>query len=309
MNTDLQKLLDNLNTHIKSEMIVNPEVVDKGDDLDIDTLPIVARKWFKMTEVVAVVADLKGSTNLGVGKHAASTAAIYEAATGGLVKILESFDADFIAIQGDGAFGLFWGDLRMERAICAGITIKTFSEKHLVPALKKKWPELPDTGFKIGIAASKILVKKVGIPRSEVQEPLWAGKAVNYASKCAQQADVGEMIVTGSIWDYFEDNDYIVASCSCGSGPSDSIWSDVLIDKIHEGDGELAGRKLVSLWCDIHGSQYCASVLSGEKKRSEAEAIVTELKKAQRRNLVREKERLLRENRRNMLHGLYMARR
>ncbi|MHB1518924.1 MAG: hypothetical protein ACYCVN_07180 [Acidimicrobiales bacterium] len=93
----------------------------------MNALPISARKWHKLDEAVAVVADLKGSTNLGVGKHAASTASIYEAATGGLCRIFDKFDADVVAIQGDGAFGLFWGDQRMERAICAGITVKTFS--------------------------------------------------------------------------------------------------------------------------------------------------------------------------------------
>jgi hypothetical protein len=41
---------------------------------------------------------------------------------GGLVKTLDTFDADFIQIQGDGALALYWGDLRYERAACAGIT-------------------------------------------------------------------------------------------------------------------------------------------------------------------------------------------
>lgn len=70
---------------------------------------------------MAVVADLKGSTKLGTGKWAASTASIYEASTGGIVRIFDEFDADFLAIQGDGAFALYWGERRYERALCAGI--------------------------------------------------------------------------------------------------------------------------------------------------------------------------------------------
>ena len=240
MATDLQALLDALGEHVKGEMAVNPEIIDKGDDLDVDALPIAARKWHLLTRGVAVVADLKGSTNLGVGKHAASTAAIYEAATGGLTQIFNDFEADFVAIQGDGAFGLFWGEKRMERAICAGITVKTFSEKELVPRLEGKWPELPATGFKLGMSVGKLLVKRIGVPRTAHQEPVWAGKAVNYAAKCAQQADAHEMIVTGSIWDFVEGSDYLAVTCPCGTGPSDTLWSDVVIDKIHEGDGERA---------------------------------------------------------------------
>jgi hypothetical protein len=56
-------------------------------------------------------AYLKSSTQLGLNKHAASTASIYEAATGGVVQIFDDFEANFVAIQGDGAFALFWTGL------------------------------------------------------------------------------------------------------------------------------------------------------------------------------------------------------
>jgi class 3 adenylate cyclase len=309
MSTDLQALLDDLEEHVKGEMAVNPEIVDKGDDLDVDDLPVAARKWHQLSEGVAVMADLKGSTNLGVGKHAASTAAIYEAATGGLTQIFNGFAADFVAIQGDGAFGLFWGERRMERAICAGITVKTFSQRHLVPRLEQKWPDLPATGFKVGMAVSKLLVKRIGVPRTAHQEPVWAGKAVNYAAKCAQQAGVHEMIVTGSVWDFVEGNDYLAVTCPCGTGPSDSIWGDVVIDKIHEGDGERAGRTLTSQWCEIHGIEYCGAVLDGETTRPEAKTLVESLQKSQRDNSLRLAQRHIRENRRNTQRGLAMKNR
>jgi class 3 adenylate cyclase len=306
MAKGLEEILDGLGSHVKDEMAVNPEIVDKGTDLDVDGLPITARKWHKLTEGVAVVADLRGSTNLGVGKHAASTAAIYEAATGGLSKIFGDFAADFVAIQGDGAFGLFWGDNRMERAICAGVTVKTFSAKILVPGLTSKWPDLPSTGFKVGIAVSPLLVKRVGVPRTDHQEPVWAGKAVNYAAKCAQQADTHEMIVTGSVWDFAEGNDYLALTCPCGSGPSDSLWSDIIIDKIHEGDGERAGRKLTSQWCDTHGAEYCSAILGGKTKRPEAESLMKSLRKRQRDDAFRAAQRRIREDRRNLRRGLLM---
>lgn len=309
MSTDLQDLLEKLDDHVKTEMAVNPEVVDKGDDLDVDALPIVARRWHKLTEGVALVADLKGSTNLGVGVHAASTAAIYEAATGGLTQIFDEFEADFVAIQGDGAFGLFWGEQRMERAICAGITVKTFSQKQLVPRLENKWADLPSTGFKVGMAVSKLLVKRVGVPRTDHQEPVWAGKAVNYAAKCAQQADAHEMIVTGSVWDFVESNDYLAVTCPCGGGPTDTLWNDVVIDKIHDGDGERAGRRLTSCWCDIHGPEYSAAVLNGETTRPEARALVARLQKAQRENAFRLAQRRIREDRSNIRRGLAMRNR
>jgi class 3 adenylate cyclase len=269
---DLEALLDDIDSDVASELASKPEVVDKGHDLDLDSLPIEVRKWHKLTDAVAVVADLKNSTQLGLNKHAASTASIYEASTGGVVQILDEFDADFVAIQGDGAFALFWGDRRRERGICAGITIKTFSYKHLVPRLGKKWPELPETGLKVGIANSPLLVKRVGVPRTSHQEPVWAGRAVNYAAKAAQQADRHEMIVTGAIWDWASENDYLAVSCPC-NGPSPSIWHDVTIEKIPDSDGDRQGKRLTSYWCDVHGPEYCTAILDGKKQRSDATAV------------------------------------
>jgi class 3 adenylate cyclase len=309
VGVDLDGLLEDLDDHVAGEMASNPEVEDKGSDLDVETLPIQARRWYRLTEAYAVVADLIGSTNLGVGKHVASTAAIYEASTGGVCRIFDEFDADFVAIQGDGAFGLFWGDNAFERAICAAITIKTFSERQLEPRLEKKWPEAPETGLKVGVAVSPLVVKKVGVPRTAHQEPVWAGKAVNYAAKCAQQAGRHEMIVTGSVWDLTEGNDYLAVTCPCGTGPSGTLWSDVVIEKIHAGDGERAGRKLTSKWCEHHGAEYCDAVLQGLTSRPEAKLVVAAVLKAQRDNAFRAAQHRIRENKRNIKRGLAMRKR
>jgi class 3 adenylate cyclase len=270
---DLDTLLSDIDGDVGSELACKPEVVDKGHALDLDDLPIVARKWHKLRDGVAVVADLKSSTQLGLNKHAASTASIYEASTGGVVQIFGEFDADFVAIQGDGAFALFWGERRRERAICAGITIKTFSERHLVPRLENKWATLPATGLKVGVANSPLLVKRVGLPRTEHQEPVWAGRAVNYAAKAAQQADSGELIVTGGVWDWTSMNDYLAVTCPCGGGPSASLWEDVTINKIPENDGDREGKLLTSTWCLVHGGEYCSAILDGKRQRADATDI------------------------------------
>src|SRR5215207_1816164 len=98
---DLAPLLTTCDDDVKTEFTATPEVVDVGHDLDVSKLPVTARRWHKATDVVAVVADLKNSTKLGTGKWAASTASIYQAATGNTVRIFDSFDADFFQIQGD----------------------------------------------------------------------------------------------------------------------------------------------------------------------------------------------------------------
>jgi class 3 adenylate cyclase len=288
---DLPGLLGELDDAVKAELASTPEVVDKGDALDVGGLPITARRWHKLTDAVAVVADLKNSTKLGTGKWAASTASIYEAGTGGIVKIFDQFDADFLAIQGDGAFALFRGERRYERALCAGITVKTFS-REMVTRLEKKWPDLPETGFKVGVASSRLLAKRIGTPRNPAQqEPVWAGKAVNYAAKAAQGADQHELIVTGSVWDVVERNDYLAVSCPCGTGPTLGIWADTEIERLPDGDPEAQGRLLTACWCDTHGEDYCAAVLDGKRQRDDAKALRTALQASQMSTAIRTKAR------------------
>ncbi|SKC40427.1 hypothetical protein [Plantibacter cousiniae (nom. nud.)] len=307
-DVDLDTLLDELDGSTKDEFESKPSVEEWSDDFDVSDLPIQARKWIQVPDVVAVVSDLKNSTHLGTGKHAASTASIYQAATGGTVSVYNRFGADFIAIQGDGAFALFWGERRYERAMCAGITVKTFSARHLIPRLEKKWEthaEEHPTGFKVGIASGRVLVKRVGTPRNLTeQEPVWAGTPVNFATKAAQQADRHELIVAGSVWDHIEKNDFLTLSCPCSGGPSANLWKDVVVDKIPESNVERVGRLLESTWCVVHGDEYVSSILNLEKNREDVTEARALLQRQMLSNSLMVKARETRQNLRNRRRGL-----
>ncbi|MCR8675505.1 hypothetical protein NWP10_06780 [Micrococcus sp. HG099] len=263
----LTSLLDDLGEEVNT-VLNNSDipVVDKDGTFDAKDIPSSSSTtWIKLPEVVAVVCDLKGSTHLGTGKHDKSTARIYKASVEGAVRIFHEFDANFIDIQGDGGFGLFWGDKAYERALCAGVTIKTFSED-LVAQLEKRWPDAPETGYKVGIHAARTLVKRIGTRRvvSE-QEAVWAGRPVNYAAKCAQAAERHQMVVTQQVWDKFKKNDYIAFSCDCKNGPSANLWMDITVEPLPENDQ--AGVVLGSGWCGKCGPMFCDAIMAGETKR------------------------------------------
>jgi len=299
---ELNELLGDLTATTRAEFASMPEVVDGGDDLDVSSLPISARKWTRMRDVVAVVADMRNSTQLGTGSKAGSTASIYEAGTGGLVKIFDEFDADFIQIQGDGAFALFWGQKRYERSMCTGITVKTHSVE-LAGQIEAKWPSKPKTGFKVGVASGRVLVKRVGTPRNPAQqEPVWAGKPVNYAAKAAQCAARHQLIVTGSVWDRIASNDYLAFSCSCGE-PSGSIWEDFTIERLSEDEPEREGRLLTSTWCKVHGEDYCNAVLEGKKSRAELTSQREDMQRGQMESAIRVTAERKRQDRRARLRG------
>lgn len=111
--------------------------------------------------MVAVVADLNDSSRLGTNRHGKSTARVCQAGVEGAARSLHEFGANFIDIQGDGGFGLFWGDLAFERAFCAAATSRTFSEdfvKQLENSTKTRSHVLPETGHKVGIAVDRLMV-------------------------------------------------------------------------------------------------------------------------------------------------------
>jgi len=275
---DLEDLLESCDEHVRDELKNMPEVVDVTDfDPAEEAPPIEARRWFRVEDAVAVVADLKSSTKLGLHKYAQSTASIYEAALRPVVDIFVEFGAGWMPIQGDCVIGVFWDDTAIERALCAGITVKTFSELHLVERLTKKWPDsLPSTGFKVGMATSTLLVKRIGRPRTPHQALVWPGKALNYAVKAAQSGDAHELIVTGSVWDAISDNDYVTFTCDC-STPTPTLWHDHDIEKLDHDDVERTGRCLTSKWCTVCGESFCNAILNGETHRDSVDPYRAQL--------------------------------
>lgn len=139
----------------------------------------------------------------------------------------------------------------------------------LVPSLNAKFGQrFPTTGFKVGIAASRLLGKRVGVRGTN--EPVWAGRAVNYAAKLAQEVDRHEILATKPVFDHFQNNDYVMLSCGCvngtmGNAPS-SLWTRSRSMKLP--DSESAVYSLRSPWCDTHGDEFCDAICSGQQERA-----------------------------------------
>lgn len=270
----LSEFIDDVARRARDELAAKVDVRDVSEFPDRTQIPSSRRTWCRIEDVVALVADLKGSTKLGVRRYASSVARTYEAITGCGVEIVEAFEPDFVDIQGDGIVALFHGTLAYEHAFCAALTLRTFSERELVPALAQNMPDgYPlDTGLKTGLAASTLLVKSVG---AEWKEPIWAGKAVNHAAKCAQAADAHELIVTRPVYDLLKANDFIRYSCRCislaaklsGTAPH-GIWEAIDVRSLGEKSKHCC--VLRRPWCESCGDEFCAAILAGERERSDA---------------------------------------
>jgi len=116
---EVSKILKETGERAASELGTSVKIEEVDEFPEPDDLHLERRIWKKIDEVVVVSADLKGSTKLNFKKYAQTSAQLYEAVTGNMVRIVDEFDPGFIDIQGDGLFALYHGERRYERAFCA----------------------------------------------------------------------------------------------------------------------------------------------------------------------------------------------
>jgi class 3 adenylate cyclase len=274
---EVSTLLKDTGELARKELRTPVEIEEPGDFPDLDSLYVEKRIWKKIDDVVVVAADLKGSTKLNFNKFAQTSARLYEAVTGNMVRIVSSFQPEFVDVQGDGLFALYHGDGRYRRALCAAITLKSFSEHYLVPEIEASMPErFPETGLKVGMAAGILAAKKVGVRGTN--EPVWAGKPVSWATKCAGAADRNQLIVTRKVFQKFEQNDYVTHSCDCGRDPvtgdrvpgqkiPSELWTTTQVTALPEADIDC--KLLKSSWCPNHGDEFCSAILEGKTSRED----------------------------------------
>lgn len=263
---ELFALLDDLEEEAREALEETVTLDERTEIPDLDEIKSEVPRWIRVDDVVAVVADLKNSTAFNTARNEKTIARFYEAYMQQLVDAVAAFAPAFIDIQGDGLFALFDGQRRYERAFASGVTMKTFVQSRLLPKLTAKLDEVPETGLKLGVSSGPVFVKKVGI-RGD-REPIWAGRPVNWAAKCAQAAEADELIVTQSVWDKIGPSDFVRYSCShTSTGTPEELWTRVEVERLPE--GKRTCHKLRSNWCTEHGSDFCDAILAGKKTRSD----------------------------------------
>lgn len=242
---------------------------DRTEPVDVDRIPNTNEipgegtpKWLKIKDVICVFVDMKNSTQLSASRHAQTTAKTYTLFTGTAVRLFKSFGASYIDIKGDGVFALFNAD-EVNKAIVSAVTFKTFVQEEFAIKISNKTHI--DTGVRIGIDQSTLLVSRVGLKRhasrGDIHNEVWAGKAVNVASKLSGLSNSDEIHVS----DYFFNklkSDKIIYSCAC-SGMI-KLWQEVDVSGNEKFAFDTA-HVLKSVWCKTHGSEYIESLLKDDE--------------------------------------------
>lgn len=275
-SVNVVSLIDGLSETAKEDLTTPVEISPAQGMPAIDTLKLEKNKdgkyvWREIAEASVVATDLKGSTSISYSKQDRVGARLYQASTGGCSRVFQAFAPDFVDIQGDGLFAIFAGERHSERALCAAISLNAFGQRlkeMLSDEFGEAVPQMKESGLKIGADTGLLLVKKIGV-RGDHNEPVWAGKPVNYASKCAQEAEAGRVLVTAKFFRPFLDNQYVRYSCGCNGGEPGGgvspLWERQVLETLGEQDRDV--RELKSAWCANCGTEFARAILRGDTER------------------------------------------
>lgn len=237
---------------------------------DTKEIPIQDKtRWFRIRNIICVYVDMLGSTQLSASTHESATAGAYQLFTGTAVAILDSFEASYIDVKGDGVFALFNGN-QPYRALASAVTFKTFSKEEFVPKIKDATGLT--VGCHIGVDQKLVLVRKLGLKRyaerSDRQNEVWAGKPVNMAAKLAAKSADGELLVSDRFYENITD-DCVRYSCGCNSaqatGAKSFLWNPVDLTGDQKFDFKTA-YCLKSQWCSNHGNEFCEKFLALDRQ-------------------------------------------
>jgi class 3 adenylate cyclase len=263
---DMENLMSKLDGQVRAALSTSVTVRDVKSFPEADDVRS-GKTWYRMTDVVAVVADLKNSTRLGTGRYINTTARVYKAATGGGVEVATRFGPEFTDIQGDGFFSLFHGGDAYARAMAAAMSLAYFSKEVLEPQIAQFLGDgCPATGLKVGVAAGRLAVGLVGTRDSG--ELVWPGKPVNWAFKCSGAADRHQVVVTERVYQRaILPSEYLLRQCYVighhhGNWRAGSMWAPVKVAALPE----VACYVRKVPWCPEVIDDSCNALLDGRAK-------------------------------------------
>lgn len=238
--------------------------------------------WWRITNVTAVFADLKGSTKLSAEESRSNSAVAYTLFIRAMSIILDRFEARYIDIQGDGIFGLFSGPSSRFLAAACAITMRSEVERVVDVRFRRNTSAESELTVGIGIDEGTLLVRRLGL-RGTKQNEVWVGKPVNMAAKLSSEAGANQVVVSDRVFGQYRQASglrqrALIWSCGCGggtqgagldtlSGHTLNLWREEPAPT-NLGLDFYTMHRLESHWCRIHGSEFCEAIVSGKRPRS-----------------------------------------
>jgi len=261
-STDINSWIADLHVETKERWKEEPQCTEHKRIPN--SIPLDKPHWIRVRNVVAVYADMSGSTRMAIREHGQfrTTARIYDAFVRGVVKIFREFEVEHIDIQGDGVLGVWSGGTARYPGLCAAVTAKTFVERKLDNWVKNNTDPPIQIDFHCGMDEYHVHVKRIGMRGKDNCKEVWAGQPVNIAVKLCTKAEPRTVLVSDRLYQSFDCNE-IYLSCGCLNGEAVGekvdLWEGVELED--EEFGFSKGWKLESNWCPVHGSEYCNIIM------------------------------------------------
>ena len=246
-----------------------------------ETGPANRGVWWRIPQVTAVFADLKGSTKMSATESRTDAAVAYTLFIRAMVIILERFEARYIDIQGDGIFGLFSGQGSRFLAAACAITMRTEIQRTVDVEFQRCTSADSEIEVGIGIDEGTLLVRRLGL-RGTKQNEVWVGKPVNVAAKLSSEAESNQVVVSDRVYQQYKQASLLrqralTWSCGCSNGTrgtglnvrmgqTSPLWkrspapTDVGLDFAYL-------HRLNSPWCALHGADFCEAIITGKRPR------------------------------------------
>lgn len=247
-----------------------------------ETGPANQGVWWRIMNVSAVFADLKGSTKISAEESRRDAAVAYTLFIRAMSIILDRFDARYVDIQGDGIFGLFSGPGSRFLAAACAVTMRTEVERVVNPLFKRDTTADSDLSVGVGIDEGTVLVRRLGLRSLKLNE-VWAGKPVNMAAKLSSVAEHNQVVVSDRVFGQYRRASglrqrALIWSCGCDNGQrggglavaqgrTTNLWREAPApDDL--GLDFFRMHRLNSPWCRTHGAEFCEAMVSGRKPGS-----------------------------------------
>ena len=277
-------ILDGVRANVSSQLNQQAKLgvkIDVQHDVS-ESAPVYRGVWWKIPQVTAVFADLKGSTRLNATEKPRTAALAYTYFLRAMAVTMDRFSAGYVDIQGDGIFGLFSGKGSQFQAAACAITMQTLIERDVALRFRKDTSANWKLTAGIGIDQGTLLVRRLGL-RGTGENEVWAGTPVNTAAKLSSAALPGHLVVSERVFDGYGRASKLrqralLQSCGCQQnspgdgldGPSEqprSVWKSGQVPQ-HLGLDIEKAYWTNTAWCGRHGAEYCESIVTDKRPRS-----------------------------------------
>ena len=274
-------ILDSVEANVSSQLAQQSQLgvsIMQTDDVP-EVGPAHRGLWQRISNVTAVFADLKGSTELSVSHSREGTARAYTYFIRAMAIILEGFEAKYVDIQGDGIFGLFSGRNSTFLAAACAITMRTQVEREVAVRFGRDASTDWKLAVGVGIDHGTLLVRRLGL-RGATQNEVWAGKAVNMAAKLSSLAEANQVAVSDRVFKQYGRASRLrkralVWSCGCdgdtrgrgfdvSAGETACLWDKKTAPEDLGLDFHYY-HELSSAWCVRHGLEFCEAIVTGSR--------------------------------------------